>query len=232
MAPESKRMRKSREKVAEVQQTNPISLDQAVTLLKSLPQPKFDQTVEISVKLGVDPRKGDHMVRGSVSLPNGTGKTQRVAVFCEGDAAKQAEKAGADFVGGDDMIKKVDGGWLDFDVAIATPDMMSRLGRLGRVLGPRGLMPSPKAGTVTTDVTKAVTEFKAGRVEFRMDKTANLNAPVGKISFEEKAIVQNVNRMLEAIREAKPATAKGTYFQRISVSTTMGPGILLEIATA
>ena len=201
---------------------------EAVDLAKSLAPAKFDETVELAVRLGVDPRKADQIVRGTVSLPAGTGKAVRVAVFAAGDGATQAREAGADVVGADDLVERVQGGFLDFDVAIATPDQMAQVGKLGRVLGPRGLMPNPKTGTVTTDVAKAVTEFKGGRVEYRTDRYGNVHVPIGKVSFEPKALLDNFRAVVEELNRAKPASAKGRYVRSVSVSSTMGPGIKID----
>lgn len=199
--------------------------DEAIELLKKTASAKFDETVEVAVKLGVAPRHADQQVRGTVVLPNGTGKTRRVLVFAKGDKAKEAEEAGADFVGAEDLVEKIQGGWLDFDVAIATPDMMGLVGRLGRILGPRGLMPNPKAGTVTMDIARAVKEVKAGKIEFRVDKTAIIHAPIGKASFEASKLKENFQALMDALLRAKPATAKGQYLKSVSLATTMGPGI-------
>ena len=189
---------------------------------------KFDQTVDVAMRLGVDPRKADQMVRGTVNLPNGTGKTARVLVFASADKAEEARAAGADHVGSDDMIEKVNGGWLDFDAVVATPDMMGKVGRLGRVLGPRGLMPNPKTGTVTTDVTKAVGDIKGGKIEFCVDRHANLHFIVGKVSFTEAQLAENYAAALEEVLRLKPASAKGRYLRKITISTTMGPGIPVD----
>jgi large subunit ribosomal protein L1 len=201
---------------------------EAMDLVKSLAPAKFDETVEVAFRLGVDPRKADQMIRGTVSLPQGTGKEVRVAVFAQGDAAREAQDAGADVVGADDLVERVEGGFLDFDVAIATPDLMGKVGKLGRTLGPRGLMPNPKTGTVTPDVAKAVSEFKAGKVEYRTDRYGNVHVPVGKVSFERDALVANYHAVLEEILRAKPASAKGRYLKSASLSSTMGPGIKLD----
>ncbi len=201
---------------------------EAVDIVKSLAQAKFDETVELAVRLGVDPRKADQMVRGTVGLPSGTGKDVRVAVFATGDAAAEAREAGADVVGADDLADRVQGGEMDFDVAIATPDLMPLVGRLGRVLGPRGLMPNPKTGTVTTDVGRAVTEFKGGRVEYRTDRYGNIHVPIGKVSFDRRALLQNLQAVIEELQRAKPASAKGRYMRGIALSSTMGPGVNVE----
>jgi large subunit ribosomal protein L1 len=189
---------------------------------------KFDQTLDVSMRLGVDPRKADQMVRGTVNLPHGTGKTARVLVFAGGDKAEEARAAGADHVGSDDLIEKVNGGWLDFDAVVATPDMMGKVGRLGRVLGPRGLMPNPKTGTVTTDVTKAVGDIKGGKIEFRVDRHANLHFIIGKASFTENQLVENYAAALEEVLRLKPASAKGRYLRKVTISSTMGPGVPVD----
>ena len=189
---------------------------------------KFDETVEVAMRLGVDPRKADQMVRGTVNLPHGTGKTARVLVFANGDKAEAAREAGADIVGGDELIEKVNGGWLDFDAVVATPDMMGKVGRLGRVLGPRGLMPNPKTGTVTPDVAKAVTDIKGGKIEFRVDRHANLHFIIGKASFDEVQLAENYAAALEEVLRLKPASSKGRYIRKVTVSTTMGPGIQVD----
>ena len=202
--------------------------EEAVTLVKQTAKAKFDETVEISVRLGVDPRHADQQVRGTVVLPNGTGKTKTVLVIAKGPKAEEATAAGADFVGAEDMIAKIQGGWFGFDVCIATPDMMGLVGRLGRVLGPQGLMPNPKTGTVTMDVTKAITETKAGKVEYRVDKTAIIHCPLGKASFSEQQLTENLRTLMDAIIKAKPSAAKGTYVKSAVISSTMGPGIKLN----
>jgi large subunit ribosomal protein L1 len=207
------------------------SVDEAVSLVQKTAQvnnKKFDETVDVAIKLGVDPKHADQMVRGAVVLPHGIGKTVRVAVFAKGDKAREASEAGADTVGAEDLAAKVQEGWLEFDVAIATPDMMGVVGRLGKVLGPRGLMPNPKVGTVTADVSRAVRESKAGKVEFRAEKAGIVHVPVGKASFDPKRLQDNVNAILDTIIRAKPATAKGVYLKGVTISTTMGPGIKLD----
>jgi len=200
---------------------------EALGLVKSLATAKFDETVEMSIRLGVDPRKADQVVRGTVALPAGTGKTVRVAVFAAGPAAEEARAAGADFVGADDLVAQVDGGMMDFDVAIATPDLMGQVGRLGRKLGPRGLMPTPKTGTVTTEVGKAVTDFKGGRVEYRADTRSRgvVQVPIGKVSFEPNDLLRNFRAVIDEVQRAKPAAAKGKYIKSVAVSSTMGPGV-------
>jgi large subunit ribosomal protein L1 len=201
---------------------------QALEIVKKSAFAKFDETVEIAVRLGVDPKHADQVVRGTVVLPAGTGKTVRVCVIAGGDKAKDAEAAGADFVGSDDVIAKINDGWLDFDVLIATPDQMGKLGKLGRVLGPRGLMPNPKAGTVTMDVAKAVRETKAGKIEFRVDKAGNVQAPIGKVSFTLDSLETNFNAFMDQIVRSKPASSKGVYVRNVSISSTMGPGVRID----
>jgi large subunit ribosomal protein L1 len=201
---------------------------EAVTLVKSLASAKFDETVDIAVRLGVDPRKADQMVRGTVSLPSGTGKDVRVAVFAAGEAAQSARDAGADIVGADDLAAEIEKGNMDFDIAIATPDMMPLVGRLGRVLGPRGLMPNPKTGTVTQDVARAVSEFKGGKVEYRTDRYGNVHVQLGKVSFTPEAIEANFRAVLDELQRAKPAAAKGRYLRKITISSTMGPGVKVD----
>ena len=203
---------------------------EALELVKSMATRKFDETVEAAFRLGVDPRKADQMLRGTVSLPSGTGKDVRVAVFAQGDAAREAQEAGADVVGADDLVTRVQGGFLDFDVAIATPDLMGQVGKLGRVLGPRGLMPNPKTGTVTTDVGKTVSEFKGGKVEYRTDRYGNVHVPIGKVSFDVEALKTNFGAVIDEIQRAKPASSKGRYIKKISLSPTMGPSVKIDTA--
>ncbi|HVC70169.1 MAG TPA: 50S ribosomal protein L1 [Acidimicrobiales bacterium] len=205
---------------------------EAVSLVKDMASAKFDETVELAVRLGVDPRKADQIVRGTLSLPAGTGRTARVVVFAAGEAAAEAREAGADEVGADDLVARVEGGFLDFDVAIATPDLMGQVGKLGRVLGPRGLMPNPKTGTVTTEVGKAVTEFKGGRVEYRTDKVGNVHVRMGKVSFTREQLLANLHAVIDELVRAKPAAAKGRYLRSVSVSSTMGPGVHIDPAQA
>lgn len=200
----------------------------AVRLAKETSTTKFDATVEVAFRLGVDPRKADQMVRGTVNLPHGTGKTARVLVFANGDRAQQAEVAGADYVGSDDLIERIQGGWLDFDAVVATPDLMGKVGRLGKILGPRGLMPNPKTGTVTMDVAKAVQEIKGGKIEFRVDKHANLHFIIGKTSFTETQLVENYAAAVDEVMRLKPSAAKGRYLKKATMSTTMGPGIPVD----
>jgi large subunit ribosomal protein L1 len=204
----------------------------ALELLKKLSFAKFDETVEVHIRTGLDPRHADQIVRSSVVLPNGTGRTQRVLVFAQADKAREAEQAGADYVGGEELVQKIQGGWLEFDVAIATPDMMGVVGRLGRVLGPRGLMPNPRTGTVTMDVGRVVRESKGGRVEFRTDRSGVLHAPVGKLSFEVDKLAENLGAFIDAIVRAKPAGARGQYLRSITVTSTMGPGLKLDLSQA
>ena len=202
--------------------------EEAIALVKQTAKAKFDETIEISLRMGVDPRHADQQIRGTVVLPHGTGKKLTVLVFAKGPKADEAQAAGADFVGAEDMVAKIQGGWFGFDVCVATPDMMGVVGRLGRVLGPKGLMPNPKTGTVTMDLTKAINDIKAGKVEYRVDKTAIIHCPVGKASFENQKLVENLRTLMEAIIKAKPAAAKGTYIRSAVISSTMGPGIKLN----
>ncbi len=201
---------------------------EAVDVLKTLPPRNFDETVEVAFRLGVDPRKADQMIRGAVSLPHGTGKTVRVAVFAQGPAAQEAKDAGADVVGAADLVERIQGGFMDFDVAIATPDLMGQVGKLGRVLGPRGLMPNPKTGTVTPDVGKAVSDFKAGRIEYRTDRYGNVHMPIGKASFAPDALARNFRAVLDELQRAKPAAAKGRYVRKITLASSMGPGVRVD----
>jgi large subunit ribosomal protein L1 len=223
-----KSAKKRKDAIGSVERAKRYPLDEACVLLKTANFAKFDESVDLSVRLGVNPKHADQMVRGAIVLPNGIGKIKRVLVFAKGEKASEAEAAGADIVGADDMVVKVQEGFLDFDTAIATPDMMGQVGRLGRVLGPRGLMPNPKVGTVTMDVAKAVQEAKAGKVDFRVEKAGIVHAPVGKKSFEADKLAANVRALVGALLKAKPATSKGTYFKSISISTTMGPGIKID----
>jgi large subunit ribosomal protein L1 len=201
---------------------------EAIELIKSSSKRNFDETVEAAFRLGVDPRKADQMIRGAVSLPNGTGKSVRVAVFAQGPAAQEAKDAGADVVGADDLVDRISGGFLDFDVAIATPDLMGKVGKLGRLLGPRGLMPNPKTGTVTPDVGKAVTDFKGGRIEYRTDRYGNVHMPIGKLSFTPQALVENYQAGLDELIRVKPAAAKGKYLKSVTLTSTMGPGVRVD----
>lgn len=222
-----KQGKKFREAQSRVPPEATFAPEQAVGMVKDLSFAKFDETVEIAVRLGVDPRHADQIVRGTVVLPHGTGKTARVLVIAQGDKAREAEEAGADFVG-PEYVQRIKDGWLDFDVAVATPDMMGQVGQLGRVLGPRGLMPTPKAGTVTFDVARAVQEIKAGKIEFRVDKTGNVHAPIGKVSFAQEQLQENLSAFMDTIVRAKPAAAKGQYVRGVTVSSTMGPGVPVD----
>jgi large subunit ribosomal protein L1 len=214
--------------LAQVDREELLTVPEAIEKVKNLSHAKFDETVELAVRLGVDPRKAEQIVRGTISLPAGTGKTNRIAVFAAGEAAQAARDAGADEVGAEDLVAKVAGGFLDFDVAIATPDLMGQVGGLGRVLGPRGLMPNPKTGTVTTDVAKAVSEFKGGRVEYRTDKIGNVQLRVGKVSFSLEDLTRNVVAVIDELVRVKPASAKGRYLVSVTVSSTMGPGVKID----
>ncbi|MFZ5897753.1 MAG: 50S ribosomal protein L1 [Bacillota bacterium] len=212
---------------AKKQVNREVALDpmEALETVKKLASAKFDETVEAAVRLGVDPRHADQQVRGAVVLPHGTGKTRKVLVFAKGEKAKEAENAGADIVGAEDVIAQIQGGWFDFDVAIATPDMMGMVGKIGRLLGPRGLMPNPKTGTVTFDIERAVKEVKAGKISYRVDKAGNIHAPIGKVSFETEKLYENLKALMDALIRAKPAAAKGQYIKGVAVSSTMGPGV-------
>jgi len=214
-----------------VDRSTVYSVEEAVAKVQEAATAKFDESIELSVRLGVDPRKADQMVRGTVSLPHGTGKTIRVLVLTKGEKEKEAQEAGADYVGGDDMVAKIQGGWLDFDAVIATPDIMSQVGKLGRILGPRGLMPNPKIGTVTFDVGQAVKEIKAGKIDFRVDKYGIVHAAIGKKSFKPEQLAGNIRVFLDAINRLKPSTAKGVYLKSISLSSTMGPGMRVDKST-
>ncbi len=205
---------------------------EAMKLVKETAKAKFDETVQLAIKLGVDPKQADQTVRGAVVLPHGTGKSVRVLVFAKGDKAKEAQEAGGDFVGAEDMVQKIEGGWLDFDVAVATPDMMGTVGKLGRILGPRGLMPNPKTGTVSMDVKNAIREIKAGKIEYRLDKTAIIHVPIGKASFSLEALNENFDALMDAVVKAKPAAAKGQYVKSVAVSAAMGPGIRINPMSA
>jgi len=215
--------------VQQIDRSKAYSLDEAVALLQTLPKAKFDETVEVAMQLGVDPRKSDQMVRGTVGLPHGTGKAVRVVAVCQGDQAREAQEAGADHVGFTDLIEKIRGGWLGFDVVVAAPDTMRELGKLGKLLGPRGLMPSPKTGTVTPEIGRAVREVKAGKIEFKIDKNANLHMPVGKASFDAAKLKENSTAALAAVLKAKPTAARGEYVKSAVLSSTMGPGIRLDL---
>ena len=224
MAKHGKKFAGARQKV----EPRPYPLPDAIRLAKDVAFAKFDETLEIAMRLGVDPKHADQMVRGTVVLPHGLGRTSRVLVFAQGEKIKEAEAAGADHVGGEELAKKIEGGWLDFDAVVAAPDMMRVVGRLGKVLGPRGLMPNPKTGTVTADVAKAISEIKAGKVEFRVDKTGIVHAPVGKMSFPARNLIENASALLDSIVRAKPSAAKGKYLRSITVSSTMGPGVRID----
>jgi large subunit ribosomal protein L1 len=205
--------------------------EEGVKLVKQTAYARFDESVELHIRTGVDPRHADQVVRGSAVLPAGTGRTQRVVAFAQGDKAREAEAAGADIVGADDLVQRIQGGWTDFDVAVATPDMMGMVGRLGKVLGPRGLMPNPRSGTVTPDISRAIREIKGGRIEFRVDKTGVIHAPIGKVSFSEDRILQNLGALVDAVVRAKPSGAKGQYIRTLNIATTMGPAISLDQQT-
>jgi len=223
-----KRGKKFEEVMKKVDRSSLYQPEEALELVKETQVAKFDETVEVACRLGVNPKYNDQQVRGAVVLPHGTGKTMKVAVFAKGEKAKEAEEAGADLVGDEDLVSKVEGGFLDFDVAIASPDMMGMVGKLGRVLGPKGLMPNPKAGTVTNEVGRAVQEAKAGKIEYRVDRSGNVHAPIGKVSFEKEKLQENFNTLLDAVMKARPAAAKGQYLRGVAVSTTMGPGIKIN----
>jgi large subunit ribosomal protein L1 len=219
---------KKYEKAAAARELKPYALEEAVALVKKIAYAKFNETVEVSMRLGVDPKHADQMVRGTVVLPNGLGKSKKVVVIASGEKVKEARDGGADEVGGDDIVERIAGGWMDFDAVVATPDMMRSVGKLGKILGPRGLMPNPKTGTVTFDVGKAVREIKAGKVEFRVDKTGIVHAPCGKVQFEQKALYENARALIDAVIRAKPHTSKGKYIRSISLSSTMSPGIWVD----
>ncbi|MBS0629437.1 MAG: 50S ribosomal protein L1 [Verrucomicrobia bacterium] len=207
------------------------TLDEAIEILKKCPPVKFDQSVDLAIKSGIDVKKSDQQVRGTIALPHGTGKNLRVLVFARGDKIKEAEAAGAEFAGADELLEKVKGGWTDFDAIVSTPDMMREVGKLGKVLGPRGLMPTPKAGTVTNEIGKAVKELKAGKIEFKNDKTGNINNLVGKLSFSKKDLIENIEAYLSAVAKAKPSSAKGNFIQSLSISSTMGPGLKVDLSS-
>ncbi|MDW7644239.1 MAG: 50S ribosomal protein L1 [Desulfuromonadales bacterium] len=215
---------------AKIDRTNAYPIEEALALVKETSFAKFDETVDVSIRLGVDPRKADQMVRGAVVLPNGLGKTVRVLVFAKGEKAQEATTAGADYVGADDLVAKIQAGWFDFDTAIATPDMMGTVGKIGKLLGPRGLMPNPKVGTVTFDIERAVTEAKSGKIEYRVEKAGIVHAPVGKVSFDVEKLKENVVSLVDALVKAKPATSKGTYLKKVCISSTMGPGLNIDVA--
>ncbi|NPV30110.1 MAG: 50S ribosomal protein L1 [Firmicutes bacterium] len=223
-----KRGKKYREALKKIERGVLYEPEAALRLVKETALARFDETVEVSVRLGIDPRHADQQVRGAVVLPHGTGKSRKVLVFAKGEKAEEAQEAGADYVGAEELIEKIQGGWLDFEVAVATPDMMSKVGKLGKLLGPRGLMPNPKTGTVTFDVGRAVKEIKAGKIEYRADKTGILHVPIGKVSFPLENLLENFRTFMEAVIKAKPAAARGQYLKSITVSSTMGPGIKIN----
>lgn len=225
----TKRQKEIAKTIGDQEKAKKYGLKDVISILKKVPHPKFDETVTISFRVNIDQKEAPQSIRGTVALPHGTGKKVRVAVFCKGETANEAKQAGADFVGANDLVEKVGSGWTDFDVAVATPDMMKDLGRLGKILGPRGLMPNPKAGTVTMDVAKAVKEVKAGKIEFRMDKQSNIHAPIGKLSFAEDAIFDNANTLIEAVLRSKPAIVKGQFVKSITLASSMGPGFKLDL---
>ncbi|KKB34854.1 50S ribosomal protein L1 [Bacillus thermotolerans] len=227
----AKKGKKFQEAAKLVDRSVAYELTEAVELVKKTSFAKFDATVEAAFRLGVDPKKADQQIRGALVLPNGTGKTQKVLVFAKGEKAKEAEAAGADYVGESDYINKIQQGWFDFDVIVATPDMMGEVGKLGRVLGPKGLMPNPKTGTVTFDVTKAVEEIKAGKVEYRVDKAGNVHVPIGKVSFDNDKLVENFRAIFDAMMKAKPSAAKGTYMKNVTLTSTMGPGVKVDASS-
>ncbi|MFN8390879.1 MAG: 50S ribosomal protein L1 [Bdellovibrionota bacterium] len=226
----AKKGKRYREAAKLVKPETLYSLTQAAELLEKFPRAKFDESIDVAINLGVNPKKAEENVRGTVALPHGTGKTLRVAAFCKGEKIKEAEAAGADFVGADDLVAKVQGGWMEFDAVVATPDVMALVGKIGKLLGPRGLMPNPKVGTVTADIAKAIQAIKAGRVEFRVEKAGVLHVAAGKASFGAKKIEENVASVIDAVLKAKPQAAKGTYLKAISLSTTMGPGVAVDPA--
>ncbi|WP_274308588.1 50S ribosomal protein L1 [Solibacillus daqui] len=226
----AKKGKKLQDAVKLIDRATLYSVEEAVALAQKTSTVNFDATVEVAFKLGIDTRKNDQQIRGAVVLPHGTGKTQKVLVFAKGEKAKEAEAAGADYVGDSDMVNKIQQGWFDFDVIVATPDMMGEVGKLGRVLGPKGLMPNPKTGTVTFDVTKAIEEIKAGKVEYRAEKAGIIHAPIGKVSFDTQKLVENFLAVFEVVQKAKPAAAKGTYMKSVNVTTTMGPAVKVDAA--
>ena len=226
MSQHGKKYRAAAEKVDPLKKYAP---DEGVKLLKETAFAKFDESIELHIRTGLDPRHADQVVRGSAVLPAGTGRTQRVAAFAQGDKAREAEAAGADFVGAEDLVQRIQGGWTDFDVAVATPDMMGLVGRLGKILGPRGLMPNPRSGTVTPDIGRAIREIKGGRVEFRVDKTGVIHVPIGKVSFEDDKLLQNLGTLVDAVVRAKPSGAKGQYIRTLNIASTMGPGVSLDL---
>lgn len=226
-----KRGKNYEDAIKQVDREKVYDIKEAITLLKEISKAKFDESVDVAFRLGVDPKKAEENIRGAVVLPHGTGKTQSVLVFAKGEKIKEAEEAGADFIADEDLIAKINEGWFDFDVIVATPDMMGEVGKLGRVLGPKGLMPNPKTGTVTFEVAKAVEEIKAGKVEYRVDKDSNLHVPIGKLSFEDDQLVENFSTIAETVARVRPHTAKGTYVRNAAVTSTMGPGIKVDVAS-
>ncbi|KRK40030.1 50S ribosomal protein L1 [Loigolactobacillus bifermentans] len=227
----AKKSKKYTAAAEQVDANKAYAVDEAVALVKKIDFAKFDATVEVAYNLNVDPKQADQQIRGAVVLPNGTGKTQKVIVFAEGPQAEAAKAAGADEVGADELVQKIQDGWLDFDVAVATPPMMAKVGRLGRVLGPKGLMPNPKTGTVTMDVTKAVNDIKAGQVAYRVDKAGIVHAPIGKISFDDAKLIENFTTLQDTIAKARPAAVKGTYIQSLTLTSTFGPGLTIDVAS-
>ena len=227
----AKRGKKYQEAEKLIDRSKTYEINEAVSLAKQTAKASFDETMEVAFRLGVDPKKADQQIRGAMVLPHGTGKTQRVLVFAKGEKAKEAEAAGADYVGEAEFIEKINGGWFEFDVIVATPDMMAEVGKLGRVLGPRGLMPNPKTGTVTFEVEKAVNDIKAGQVEYRVDKQSNVHVPFGKASFEENKLVENLEAIIDQIVKVKPQSSKGNYLKNVSVASTMGPGVKVDVSS-
>src|SRR5690625_6430038 len=223
--------KKYQEAVQKVDREKEYTVQEALELVKETAPARFDETVEAAVRLGVDPKKADEQIRGGMVLPHGTGKTQRVLVFAKGDKVKEAEEAGADYVGDDELIAKINQGWFEFDVIVATPDMMAEVGKLGRVLGPKGLMPNPKTGTVTFEVEKAVKDIKAGQIEYRVDNASNLHVPIGKVSFDDEQLVENFTAIMETLIRIKPQASKGTYVRNVAVTSTMGPGIKIDVSS-
>ena len=226
----AKRGKKYQEAAKLIDRTKAYDVNEAIELVKKTSKANFDETVEVAFRLGVDPKKADQQIRGAMVLPHGTGKTQSVLVFAKGEKAKEAEAAGADFVGDQDMINKINQGWFEFDVIVATPDMMAEVGKLGRVLGPKGLMPNPKTGTVTFEVEKAIKEIKAGKVEYRVDKSSNIHVPIGKISFDNEKLAENLLAITDTVIKAKPQSAKGVYIKNVAVASTMGPGVKVDVS--
>lgn len=222
--------KKYQDAIKQIDKDTAYEPSEAIALVKKVASAKFDETVEVAVRLGVDPKKADQQIRGAVVLPHGTGKSRRVLVFAKGEKAKEAEAAGADYVGDDDYINKIQQGWFDFDVIVATPDMMGSVGKLGRVLGPKGLMPNPKTGTVTFEVEKAINEIKAGKIEYRVDKAGNIHAPIGKVSFDDEKLIGNLQTVIDTLIKVKPAAAKGQYVRNVAVSSTMGPGVKVNLS--